>query len=143
MGKLQISPAVAAPCEEFVVTVLVSNTGDVNSDEVVQVYAQWQDAPLPTPQRQLVAFERIHVKTGEEQEVKFVIKPAQLAMVDDSEGDVLPVWVAAPTQVSLFVGGQQPDQQVAAPSAVLEGSCSIVGVARRVDKCGSFNSEII
>ena len=63
----------------------VSNTGNVDSDEVVQVYfvpvhfTQPRDSPIP--KRQLIDFQRVHVKAGATVEVPFTVAVAQLELV--------------------------------------------------------------
>ena len=56
----------AKPTEAGIrITVKITNTSDVNGDEVVQVYAHMEDAPLPCPEKRLIAFDRIHIPAGE------------------------------------------------------------------------------
>jgi len=143
-ADMSVSPEQAKPCESVTVSVTVTNTGDVDSDEVVQVYAQWRDAPLPAPQQQLVGFERVHVKAGDSVQVSLVLAPEQLALVDENAGDDgVPVWMAQPVTVDLFVGGQQPSQAVAAPSNTLAGQCAVVGKAVPLDECKQFGQVVV
>jgi len=52
----------------------------VHSDEVVQVYfiPQFKRSGAPTPHRQLIDFERVHVKVGATAAISFGITAAQL-----------------------------------------------------------------
>lgn len=61
----------------------LSNKSDVSAQEVVQVYLGMPDAPIRTPQRELVAFKRVNLAGGESQSVKFTINESQLVYVDE------------------------------------------------------------
>ena len=57
-SHLNLPKAVKA-CDDVTLSVMVSNTGTVESDEVVQVYASVPDATVPAPRIRLVAFKRV------------------------------------------------------------------------------------
>jgi beta-glucosidase len=80
-----ISPSKPAkPCDEVTVTVTVTNTGDVDAEEVVQVYIAWEHSPLapaPAPNQQLVAFRRLSVASKESITILLVVPPRQLAFL--------------------------------------------------------------
>jgi hypothetical protein len=107
------------------------------SAQVVQAYITYDDAPLSTPYRQLVAFERVHTRSGEARTIELVVPPARLALVDDSKavGGKLPVWMATPLTARLAVGGQQPDQPIASPSNVLSAPLVVHGESRPLEAC--------
>jgi beta-glucosidase len=93
-SDLSISPStVTEPCENVTVRVKVRNTGKVDSDEVVQVYASWKLTGdrdgLSAPSRQLVGFERVFVKAGATAVVSIVLSPAQMAVLN-STGSFVP-----------------------------------------------------
>jgi hypothetical protein len=81
--------------------------------------------------------------------VQLVVTPRQMAVLhnastthsvylDDAYANatmVPPRWVVEPLTLSVFVGGQQPDQPVRAPSNVLSTTVRIVGEAKPVDEC--------
>lgn len=73
-------------------TVHVANTGKFDSDEVVQVFfvPQFTRSGCPTPHRQLIDFQRVHVKAGATVSVPFSVTQAQLELVgvDGSKGQV-------------------------------------------------------
>lgn len=129
-------PSTAATCEGVVLSVTVTNTGACDSDEVVQAYATWEVAPLSTPDRQLVGFERVHIKAGAVTTVKLDLPAARFALANDSAAvGPLPMWVAAPVRVALSVGGQQPGQATAAPSNVLSAVITISGPSMALASC--------
>ena len=54
-------------------SVTVTNTGDYEADEIVQLYIHDVVASISRPVKELKGFQRIHLKKGESQEVKFEI----------------------------------------------------------------------
>ena len=54
-------------------TVTVTNTGNYDGDEIVQLYIHDQVASITRPVKELKGFQRIHLKKGESREVKFEI----------------------------------------------------------------------
>jgi beta-glucosidase len=85
------------------VMVKVKNTGKRASDEVVQVYRHFVSPSRPMPERQLVAFRRIHLKVGEERDVALFIEQDQLKVLgDDSRLH------SEAGRVTLSIGGGQP-----------------------------------
>ena len=65
--------------ENIPVSVEVSNTGDKDGDEVVQLYVSLPESELRKPIRSLQGFKRIHLKAGETRTVEFVLQPQQFA----------------------------------------------------------------
>jgi beta-glucosidase len=108
-SNLSVSNPLVTACEVVTVQVAVRNTGTVDSDEVAQVYAKQPDATVPVPRIRLVAFERVHIKAGQEQIVSFSIQPSRHIAVRDSK-DIYhgEVWIEK-GRLELYVGGGQPD----------------------------------
>ena len=60
----------------------VTNTGNFDGDEVVQLYIRDLIASVSRPVSELKGFQRIHLKKGETREVAFDITPDMLTMLD-------------------------------------------------------------
>ena len=84
-------------------TVDVTNSGDMDGDEVAQVYISHIGSTNESPIRSLVGFQRVHLKAGETKTLEFNIEPKQYAQFN-SEGQ--PIHPAGKMLVS--VGGKQP-----------------------------------
>jgi beta-glucosidase len=101
-GNLKLSsPAIAAK-DTLDVSVDVTNSGKVDSDEVVQLYLSHpgvEGAPL----RALQGFKRVHLKAGEKQSVSFSLADRALSTVNNAG-----VHNIAAGEVQLWVGGGQP-----------------------------------
>ena len=100
----------------------VSNTGSLDSDEVVQVYISWLTTKELMPNIQLVAFDRIHVPKGVVVNVNLSIEPRYLAVWTDTKGFVIETG-----SVKVYAGGQQPNQKKTVPSNVLTSVVKING----------------
>ena len=70
-------------------SVTVTNTGDYDADEIVQLYIHDVVASLSRPVRELKGFERIHLKKGESKVVTFEIKDELLKFYNSNLDYVL------------------------------------------------------
>ncbi|AZQ37750.1 carbohydrate-binding protein [Streptomyces cyaneochromogenes] len=55
------------------VSFTVTNTGDVTSDEVAQLYTRAVDPAVPRPRRELLAHDRVRLEPGEQRELSFEV----------------------------------------------------------------------
>jgi len=60
------------------VNVKVTNTGDRDGDEIVQMYLHQEVGSVARPVKELKGFKRIHLKSGESKNVEFTITPSML-----------------------------------------------------------------
>ncbi|MGD9929934.1 MAG: glycoside hydrolase family 3 C-terminal domain-containing protein [Mangrovibacterium sp.] len=101
-GNLKV-PAKVNMNGPVTISVDVTNTGDRDGDEVVQLYLTDEKASTPRPIRQLEGFKRIHLKKGETKTVSFALEPRQLSMINKKDQRVVePGWF------TIVVGGEQP-----------------------------------
>ncbi len=89
--------------ENITVSVKVTNTGDRDGEEVVQLYLTDEKASTPRPIRSLEGFKRIALKKGESQVVSFTLEPRQLSMINNKDKQVV-----EPGYFTIAVGGEQP-----------------------------------
>jgi beta-glucosidase len=87
------------------VSVDVTNTGNMDADEVVQLYAARKDIQ-GSPIRTLVGFQRVHIAKGKTQKVTFQLDDRRLSTVD-AKGQRAVVQGT----LNLWVGGGQPAQR--------------------------------
>ena len=74
------------------VSVEVTNNGDRDGDEVVQLYIRDVDGPAYKSIKDLRGFRRIHLKAGETQKVSFKIDPEMLTYFDPEAGKKMPAY---------------------------------------------------
>ncbi len=96
-------PSVMKMGENIKVSVKVTNAGDRDGDEVVQLYLTDEKASTPRPIRQLEGFKRISLKKGESQIVTFELEPRQLSMINKEDKQVV-----EPGYFTIAIGGEQP-----------------------------------
>ncbi|WP_431677863.1 glycoside hydrolase family 3 C-terminal domain-containing protein [Kitasatospora sp. KL5] len=91
--------------DHAVAELTVANTGGRTGAEVVQLYARTHDAPVATPLRRLVGFERIELAPGEERQVSFRVPLAALGRFDPAHGR----WTVDPGRHTLAAGASATD----------------------------------
>jgi len=69
-------------------TTTIANQSSFSADEVVQVYISMPDAPVKTPNIQLVGFRHITLKNEAEKDIKFIIPKNKLTYIND-QGDAV------------------------------------------------------
>ena len=98
------------------VSLKLTNNGDVDSAEVVQLYLSDIQASAIVPIHHLVGFNRIFLKAGEHQTVNFTITPAMMSFYDDDGKLTL-----EPGEFRLEIGSCSPGkrgQELGAPKPV-------------------------
>jgi beta-glucosidase len=96
-------PAEAKVGDKINVSVKVTNTGDRDGEEVVQLYLTDEKASSPRPIRQLEGFKRVSLKKGESKTVQFTLEPRQFSMINNKDKQVVePGWF------TIALGGEQP-----------------------------------
>ena len=92
-SKLVVDSTTVNACDSVKVTVSVQNTGKVAGDEVIQVYLappKRLDKPF-FPNIQLVGFNRVNIKPGDNYAATFELNPYLLSLVDeDGEHYIFP-----------------------------------------------------
>ncbi len=82
------------------VVVDVTNAGEREGDEVVQLYLTDVAASAPVPIRTLVGFERISLQPREKRTVTFTITPRQMSLIDNNGTRVI-----EPGEFAISIGG--------------------------------------
>ena len=83
--------------------VTVTNTGKLEGDEVAQLYLSFPKV-AGAPLRALRGFNRVHLKPGESQKVRFELKDRDLSMVSEAGDPII-----AEGKYSVSIGGGQPN----------------------------------
>jgi beta-glucosidase len=83
-GKLELSDRRIAPDGQVTASINITNTGQREGDEVVQLYVHEAKPSVPRPAKELRGFRRLHLKPGETQRVAITVPAAKLAFYDQS-----------------------------------------------------------
>jgi len=65
-------------------TVQVTNVGEYDGDEVIQLYIHDKVSSMVRPVQELVGFKRVYIRKGETKSVEFTMKASQLAFLDEN-----------------------------------------------------------
>ncbi len=95
------------PNESTELHVKVSNTGQRDGEEVVQLYITDEYSSVTLPVKQLRNFVRVHLKKGESRDVCFSITPDDLALLDEKMQKVV-----EPGQFKVGVGNSSRDSDL-------------------------------
>lgn len=103
-SDLVISPSVITPKQDVAVRLNVTNTGDREGDEVVQMYIRDIIGSVTTYEKNLRGFERVNLQPGETKEVMFTITPEDLSLYNEEEK-----WVVEPGDFRIMIGSSSAD----------------------------------
>ena len=98
-----VLPEKADTGDKIKVIVTVTNNGNSDGEEVVQLYLTDVKATTPRPIRQLEGFTRVFLKKGERRSVEFELEPRQFSLINSKDKRVI-----EPGYYTISVGGKQP-----------------------------------
>lgn len=105
-GDLQLSNNSMNENGKITASVTVTNTGNYDADEIVQMYIRDMVGSVARPVKELKGFERIHLKKGESRTVSFDITAEQLKFYNSALN-----WICEPGEFEVMVGGNSRDVQ--------------------------------
>ncbi len=89
--------------DSVTITATVTNIGDVDGDEIVQLYVRAENPPFVCPKHQLKGIKRVTVKSGESKQVQFCLPADTFRLINDNGDSVL-----LNGAYSVYIGGGQP-----------------------------------
>lgn len=104
-GRPSISSKVLTESEPIEMVIAVSNIGDVDGFETVQVYARDEKSRLPRPEKELVAFDKVFLQAGETKHLRIEIDKHAVGYYDTS----LKAWIAEEGRFDVLVGASSAD----------------------------------
>ena len=107
-GKLQLDKDKLSKGEEIKVSVELSNSGNYDGEEVVQLYIRDMVGSVTRPVKELKNFQKVFLKKGEKKKIEFVIKEEDLRFYNQRLE-----FVSEPGVFKVFVGGNVRDMQEA------------------------------
>ena len=85
----------------------VTNTGEKDGMEIVQVYFRDKVSTVITPVKRLIAFKRVYLKAGESKTVEFSFTPKDFSFVNKAEKRV-----TEKGEFTIMVGGSSDDESL-------------------------------
>ncbi|KAJ4397548.1 hypothetical protein N0V93_001779 [Gnomoniopsis smithogilvyi] len=104
-GRPSISSKVLTPSQCIEMTLAVSNVGQVDGHETVQVYVRDEKSRLPRPEKELAAFEKVWLEAGETKHLRVKVDKYAVGYYDTDVG----AWVAEEGKFELLVGASSAD----------------------------------
>lgn len=105
-GDVKLSDNTIGAGETLEVEISVKNAGEMQADEVVQLYLSINDKRMDLPISTLIGFQRLTLSPGESGVAKFTISPEQMQAIDE---DGKKRFVQG--KHSLHIGGVSPGQR--------------------------------
>lgn len=130
-SNLVINASTIRACDNVLVSVTITNTGNRDGDEVVQLYVRQPNASVPVPQVRLAAFDRVSISAGHSARVNLILLAKYRFVVPDSATMWDPQTRVEAGYVTLSVGGGQPDYYKGTLTASV-----LVSDSARLDDCG-------
>ncbi len=110
-SDMSISAREIKPDGTLVASVSLSNCGPYDGDEVVQLYIRDEYGSVTRPVKELKAFRRVSLKSGESCRVEFEITPAMLACWGAEER-----WSVEKGAFTVLIGSSSADEDLIAAS---------------------------
>ncbi|MFZ1082990.1 MAG: glycoside hydrolase family 3 C-terminal domain-containing protein, partial [Candidatus Kryptoniota bacterium] len=104
--------------DSFIVSAEVTNAGNINGDEVVQLYIHQKCASVTRPVKELQGFKRVFLAAGETKRLEFKLVPYNFSFINSEMKRVVEAG-----DVDIMVGGNSED--VISTTASLEKSMSV------------------
>ena len=121
-SNLRIEPETIPTAGKFVVKVDVKNIGEIEGDEVVQLYVGREYASVTRPVKELKGFKRVSLKPGEKKTVAFVVHADVLAFYDSNMK-----LVVEPGTFKIMVGSSSEDIKLSGELRVIGNRREIIG----------------
>jgi beta-glucosidase len=103
-SNLQVSPETEHQQGDVEVTVDVTNTGQRQGDDVVELYLRQEFSDVTTYEYDLRGFERVPLAPGEKKTVHFTLHPDDLAILDKNMN-----WTVEPGKFEVMIGNSSED----------------------------------
>jgi beta-glucosidase len=105
-SNIQVSSSLLNMNETLIVSAILHNKGNVDAEEVTQLYIQDVTASYTRPVKELKGLKRIFLKAGESQKIEFRISSRELAFYDARgkeliEEGLFNVWIGTDSQTKL------------------------------------------
>jgi beta-glucosidase len=113
-SNLIISPSEQHPSGNINISVDIENTGEIEGDEVAQLYINDETSSVTTYVKNLRGFKRVNLKPKEKKTVSFILTPDDLSLLDRNNE-----FVVEPGKFNIMIGSSSVDIR-------LNGSLNII-----------------
>lgn len=107
LSNIKLKESTINKDDSYNISLNVSNTGQVDGAEVIQVYIRDLVSSVTRPVKELKAFEKVFLKAGETKEVQIELKPESLAFYNINMD-----FVVEPGEFEIMVGTSSEDKDL-------------------------------
>ncbi|MFL5810356.1 MAG: beta-glucosidase BglX [Flavisolibacter sp.] len=107
-GNISLSKSQMRATEKITAAINVSNTGNYDGEEVVQMYIADPVASIAQPVKKLKGFQKVFLKKGETKQVSFTISAEELKFYNSNLN-----WIAEPGDFRVMIGTNSNDVKAA------------------------------
>ena len=104
-SSITLSHSSLSKGKEVKISVNISNTGDMDGEEVAQLYVSFPHSKVVRPVKQLKGFQRSMIKKGESKVFDFILSADELAYWDNDKDS----YVIEPGTVNIMIGSSSED----------------------------------
>lgn len=104
-GKPSISGDSLSGNNKLVVTIPITNTGDVEGAEIVQAYIHDEQSRLPRPEKELQGFDKVFLQPGETKNATLTLDKYSVGYYDTE----LSAWIAEQGTFNVLIGASSAD----------------------------------
>jgi beta-glucosidase len=105
-GRPSLSAKVLSECgPPLELTIAVSNIGEVDGYETVQLYVRDEKSRLPRPDKELVSFKKVFLESDQTEHVRIRIDKYAVGYYDTS----LRAWIAEEGKFEVLIGASSAD----------------------------------
>ncbi|MBD3193539.1 MAG: glycosyl hydrolase [Candidatus Lokiarchaeota archaeon] len=91
--------------ESLQISIEISNEGDYDGEEIIQLYVGYENSQVKRPIKELKGFRRVAIPAGDSKTVKIDIDSNELAYYDDQENK----WIIEKIEYIVYVGPSSSD----------------------------------
>lgn len=104
-GRPSLSSKILTSTGNIELIVAVSNIGEIEGLETVQVYVRDEKSRLPRPEKELVAFEKVALEAGETKHLRIYLDKYAVGYYDSA----IQRWIAEEGVFKVLVGASSSD----------------------------------
>ena len=103
-GDIKLSSNTMSATGNITATITVTNTGNFDGEEVVQLYTRDMAGSIARPVKELKGFQKVMIKKGENKLINFTLSQNDLKFYNSNL-----IFAAEPGDFKLFIGGNSRD----------------------------------
>ncbi len=105
LTELKVSKPLLKDKDKRRVSIILTNTGDNEGAQVVQLYIRDEESSLPRPDKELKAFKKVFLPPGASEKLSFLLNPEDFSFYNDEKKE----WICESGDFTLLAGFSSRD----------------------------------